>query len=75
MMIDEGAASEVMDILREECFYNNANKEIFSAIRKLFVNNIVVVDVWRNQKNKLINDENIILSPYININKLINDEI
>ena len=39
MMIDEGSAAEVMDILRAECFYDNANREIFSAIRKLFINN------------------------------------
>ncbi len=42
MMIDEGSAAEVMDILRAECFYDSANREIFSSIRKLFINNTTI---------------------------------
>ena len=52
MMIDEGSAAEVMDILRAECFYDSANREIFSSIRKLFINFYIACFVSKHKIGK-----------------------
>ena len=36
LMIDKNALNEVIDILEAECFYKDAHREIYSAIKTLF---------------------------------------
>ena len=36
LMIDKNALNEVIDILESECFYKDAHREIYSAIKTLF---------------------------------------
>ena len=36
LMLEKEALTSVIDILREEAFYKDANKKIFAAIRRLF---------------------------------------
>ena len=36
LMIDKNALNDVIDILEPECFYKDAHREIYAAIKSLF---------------------------------------
>ena len=57
LMIDKNALNEVIDILESECFYNDAHREIYSAIKTLFTESqpidILTVSTMLRKNEKL----------------------